>query len=209
MTGPTRPARRHLLVAAVVAAAGLTATACGVPVGPPVALSKSNAPGLFSPTVPTTIPVGVQVQVFLLDTSLVPTPVTRYVGVHAGLTSVLAALVAGPSTTESDTTAIPVGTTIESVQIQNTTVTVNLSAAFALVSGQSQVQAVEQVVYTVATWLKRPSTGVLFEVDGLPTPVPTITPGSFVSDPVTVANYPLPTGTTTTTTTTAPAGAPG
>jgi len=188
-------ANRHQPWHAVLAVAGAllagsAVAACGIPSGAPEVLSKSGP--LFSPIPPTTLPqVGVQVDVYLLDACQVLRPVPRTVGVHSNnLATVLAALVAGPSANEPLTTAIPVGTSVLSADAQDNTATVDLSSAFGLVGGSSRVQAVEQVVWTVETWLKHPEVQVAFEIEGVPVAVPTQVPGTYQAT-VSVANYPL------------------
>lgn len=199
-----QPARRWAAGVLALAGAGLLA-GCGVPTGgAPRVIGRNQLPyGLLSPasvTVPTTAPVqnDVPVNVFLIDSSDAPASVGREVPFPAVLEKVLDALMAGPTqgeTLRGYTTAIPPGTRVLSASVHDGVATVDLSAPFGQIVGVAQVQAVEQVVFTVAADTTV-STGVLFEVDGQPTQVP-IGTGQQVSGPVYAWAY-LPRHTTTT-----------
>ena len=131
------------------------------------------------------------VQIFLVGPSPALQPVSREVPVPAPLSAVLSALVAGPTRSEiarGYTTAIPAGTLVLSNNESAGNVVMNFNAAFGQVSGSAQVQAVAQVVFTVATQLAD-STGVLFEIDGQPIPVP-IGSGALVPGPVYLLDFP-------------------
>ncbi len=200
-------------LAVVLLVLGGTLTACGVPTGPPKAIPPGHVPAqLVSPSQPpnTTIPPGgLSFKVFLIDPQNTLAPYNRVVAVHAGLQGILDYLVAGPAAPEIDvgvTTAIPAGTAVlSSSPPVNNVVTVNFSADFGdPVSQQTQIQAVAQVVYTIASALQ-PTVSVLFEINSAPITVPTLS-GAETAQPVTIADYPgmLSTTTTTTTPTTQP-----
>ncbi|HUZ10122.1 MAG TPA: GerMN domain-containing protein [Acidimicrobiales bacterium] len=207
---PRRPVTRRMvaLAAALGAVAGLAA--CGVPTGPPQGIPPSQVPfQLVSPNPPVTttsiIPSAVPFYIYLFNSNLTLTQYPRFLNVKvAGLTSILETLVTGPSALEAQsgvTTSIPGDTRVLSVSAPvNKVVTVDFGNALSRVTGASQVQAVEQIVFTIDN--AQPSTGVLFEIDGSAIEVPKGNGGS-TAGPVTVADYP---GATTATTTTAPGG---
>jgi hypothetical protein len=219
-----RTGRRARAVAALALSAGALA-GCGVAVSSgPVALPKSQVPnGLLSPNSPpapahdsaTSVPV----QVYLLGPAddveavqrSVPKP-TQILNVPAQLKVVLDRLLAGPTPDEAAqgySTAIPAQTAVLSTSVASgnngVVVTVNFNDVFGLVSGSAQVLAGEQVVLTVVGQIPGYTTGVLFQIDGVPTdiPVPRAN-GALVPGPVTVLDYLPPTPTPSTTTTTAP-----
>ena len=66
-------------------------------------------------------------------------------------------------------------------------VTVDFNTAFGLISGTQEVQAVAQVVFTVTKQVGR-QIGVQFEIEGVPTDVPTAT-GAEVAGPVSYDKY--------------------
>lgn len=167
---------------AVCSLLGLALSGCGVPVdGSPTALAKNNVPfDLLQPspsvtTAPsTTPPVTVTVQVFLLSSTGQLVAVARNVPVPAALSSVLAALVDGPTNAEAAAglqSALPAGTQIVSAPVASAVATVNLSGTFGQLVGQAQIDAVAQIVYT-ATALTG-VTSVAFQLDGQQVAVPT------------------------------------
>jgi hypothetical protein len=199
--------------AGTLAVLALLVASCGVPTGgAPHAVSRSQVPGgLLSPahiTVPTTTPPqnDVPVNIFLIASDTTLRSVVREVPFPAVLSRVLAALTAGPTQGEilrGLGTAIPPGTHVLSTTVQHGVATVNLSSPFGQTSGEAQVQAVSQVVLTVAADTT-PATGVAFEVDGEPIEVP-VGSGQQVPGPVYAWAYlPAPPPSTTTT---VPAGA--
>ncbi len=204
---------RRAGVAAVLVALAALAAGCGVPTGgSPKPIAAAQVPyGLLRQTPTTTTPTqpesGALVDVFFLNASGTAAAVQREVVVPAALRSVLDALLKGPTqgeTLNGYTTAIPTGTRLLSVSADGPVVTVNLSAPFAQLSGTAQIQAVEQVVFTVVAETT-PATGVLFEVLGRPIDVP-VASGQEVPGPVYSWAY-LPGATSTSpTTTTVPAG---
>lgn len=207
--------RRRPAIAGVVLAAALAVGlgACGVPTGgAPRAIARSQVPfNLLSQTPPTTTPTtapssGILVDVFLLNSAGNASAVQREVPAPADLRTALEALMKGPTISEQTagySTAIPDGTRVLAVADTSGVVTVDLSAPFGQLSGTAQVQAVEQVVFTVVAQTT-PATGVTFEVSGLPVDVP-IAQGQEAPGPVYAWAYlPGSIATTTTTTTTTP-----
>jgi spore germination protein GerM len=187
--------------------------ACGIPTGAPKPVPSGQVPGqLVSPNPPTTdttIPSGgVPFEVYLINAQNQLQGYNRTVALHAGLIGILDYLVAGPSLPELEadvTTAIPSGTRVLSVTAptkSDNVVTVDFSTDFGdPVSEVTQIQAIAQVVYTIASAEPLQPTSALFEIDGALIDVPTGN-GTETAQPVTVADYP---GVVTTTTTTGPA----
>jgi spore germination protein GerM len=191
----------------------LLLAACGVPTGgAPHAVNRNQVPGaLLAPArinVPTTAPPKnvVPVNIFLLGTDASSHSVTREVPFPAGLGRVLDALMAGPTqgeTLRGLVTAIPPGTRVLLASLHDDVATVDLSAPFGQTLGVAQVQAVSQVVFTVAADTTQ-STGVQFEVEGKPIEVP-VSSGQLVPGPVYAWAYvPTPPAAAATTTTTTP-----
>ena len=134
----------------------------------------------------------------------------------ATLTAAVDALLAGPTAPEvaaGDVTAFSNGVRLLSADVTGgvTTrvATVNFNQAFGEISGSLQVLAVAQVVFTVTHQLGQ-TTGVQFEIQGVPIEVPSAS-GAQVPGPVHLAQYatrgPLSTTPTTATPTTAAAPA--
>ena len=185
MTGagpPTRRGHPRAAPVAVLAALVTLATGCGVPVDRgPTALPRRGVPfDLLAPETPTsstsTQPpqVAVTVQVYLLAPTGHVAAVNRDVPVPAPLTTVLGALVDGPTNAEASAglqTAIPTQTQVLSATVAGGTATVDLGGPFGQLVGQAQIDAVAQVVFT-ATALPG-VTGVAFELSGQPVDVPT------------------------------------
>jgi spore germination protein GerM len=92
------------------------------------------------------------------------------------LSAILTSLMAGPSSAEQSsglTTAIPNDVNVISASTTSPgVVTVNLSNGFAQIIGSATEEAVGQVVATVATQ-NGVNTGVVFEIEGVRTSVPT------------------------------------
>jgi hypothetical protein len=179
------------VAAGVTAAVAVVTAACGVPVtGAPAAISRHDVPfGLLarsSPTATTTPPPSstglVTVQIYLVGPAShlvaeardVPAPAAG-VDSDAGLVTILQALVDGPTSAEAAAGLqgeIPTQTRVLSgTQITGSVATVNLSTTFGQLAGQSQIEAIAQVVYTVTGNLPMVS-GVTFEIDGQPASVP-------------------------------------
>lgn len=127
-------------------------------------------------------------QVFLVSSTHL-TAVDRLEPSPVDISTALAQLLAGPSSTESFEgvgTDIPAGTTIRSLGTTGGVATLDLSDTFASVAGQSQILAIAQVVYTVT---ELPGiTQVEFELGGAATEVPSAD-GTLLDRPVDRADY--------------------
>ena len=181
-----------VLGAAVVALVG---AGCAIPTeGGPVSIAPSKVPfGLLNPhppTTTTTLPkpsslVSVKVVFLNSNANNQLTPVDRVLSLPAPLTAILSDLIAGPSATEQSiglTTAIPNDVVVLSATTSGGIVTVNFNSAFGFIAGTGAEEAVAQVVATVAS-ANGIGTGVIFEIDGVRTSVPTAN-GSQVPGPV-------------------------
>jgi spore germination protein GerM len=194
-----RPRRtgRAAVVAPVVAMLAFLAAGCSIPTqSGPSTIASSRVPyHLLDPHQPTTTTTQpkpasfVPVKVFYLNANAndqLAAPVVRYVSAPAPLISIINALLAGPSSSESAaglTTAIPTDVTVLSAaSTSSNIVTVDFNAAFGQITGTATEQAVAQVVATVVTEAGL-GTGVIFEIEGQRTSVP-IANGSQVSGPV-------------------------
>jgi spore germination protein GerM len=139
------------------------------------------------PSSATTAPSGAG-RVFFIRVDRV-VEVTSFDPVEVSAEEAILLLLAGPSEVDVAAgirSAIPDGTTLVDLSVQNGVATIDLSEAFFSVSGQEQTLATAQVVLTVTTVPE--ITRVRFEVDGEPIDVPradgTLAPGS-----VTAADY--------------------
>jgi len=196
-----RPHRRGVLRAVMVVLA-LAAAACGIPTsGTPTAIDKKDVPfHLLSPSTPTTtgstVPgaVTVQEQIFLVSGAIQTlVPVDRDVVVpttlSATVTEALIALLKGPTATESDsglTTYLSSTKTRVSAKVSGGIATVDFTSNPIQLVGATETLAIAQVVFT-ATEVTG-VTGVLFEIAGIPTPVPTAS-GATVPGPVDRTSY--------------------
>jgi spore germination protein GerM len=170
---------RRLVVAAVACALAVGAAACGVPGDrAPRAISRDDVPfGLLVPsTTPSTAPGSLQpsrgVTVFLVSgTHLVA--VGREVATPATVFKTLNALLGGPTAPESAAgfrTAINDQTRLLGLKVQQGVATIDLSGGFVGVSGQEQIFALAQIVYTATA--DPTVTSVLFALDDRPVEVP-------------------------------------
>src|SRR5580698_9018710 len=143
----TRPRLVALLVVLGLAGAG-----CGIPTqqGPNTILPNQVPFGLLSSEPPSTTTTQprlsslVPVKIYLLTRDQQLTAVERYVFSPAPLNSVLAALVSGPTASDSSsglTSAVPRDVTILGAQLVGSSVTVNLSSSYSSVTGASAEQA--------------------------------------------------------------------
>jgi spore germination protein GerM len=182
--------RRHAALAAVLLLV-FVAAGCAIPTqSTPSTMSASKVPfNLLDPRLPTTTTTQpksfVSVKVFFLDTANQLESATRFVASPAPLSAVITSMLAGPTKGETDqglSTAIPSDVTVLTATTEGSIVTVNLSAAFGQITGNSIELAVAQIVATVASE-NGPTTGVVFEIEGERTSVP-IANGSQVNGPV-------------------------
>jgi spore germination protein GerM len=184
--------RRGILCAVLVG--GLALAACGIPTQKvPSSISPSRVPlHLASPgsagstTTQPDAKSQVQVTVYLLNADNVLVPLHRFVQVPAPLSSIITAMLGGPTQTDENDglyTAIPSDVAVLSVPpAQGSVVTVNFNDAFGQITGADAELAVAQVVATVVAQSK-PETSVQFEIDDQPISVP-ISSGAQVSGPV-------------------------
>jgi spore germination protein GerM len=166
-----------------LATLAVVAAGCAIPTqSSPSTMGPSKVPfDLLDPHPPTTTTTTqpkptsyVSVQVYFLNATSALTPVQRFVAAPAPLMSVLGALLDGPSSSDPQgiTTAIPNNVKLLSVTTQAGIVTVNMNAAFGAITGNSIEEAVAQIVATIAMDQGN-NPGVLFEIDGQRTSVPT------------------------------------
>ena len=168
---------------------------------PPTAINKKDVPfHLLSPSSPTTtgstVPgaVTVQEQIFLVSGALQTlVPVDRDIVVpttlSATVTEALIALLKGPTATESNSgleTYLSSTKTGVSARVNGGIATVDFTTNPIQLVGASQTLAVAQVVFTATAVAG--VTGVLFEIAGQPTPVPTAS-GATVEGPVDRSSY--------------------
>jgi hypothetical protein len=181
---------RRLGTLAVLA---LLAAGCAIPTqSGPSGIPSSHVPfGLLNaqpPVTTTTQPNPsslVPVKVYFLTNTEQLQSVQRVVVTPASLTSIIASLLGGPSSSETGlglATAIPNNVMVLSAVAAGPMVTVNFNSAFSQISGTFVELAVAQVVATIAAQ-NGLSTGVIFEIDGQRTSVP-IASGASVSGPV-------------------------
>jgi len=171
----------------------LSGASCGVGgQSSPHILSRTQVPfGLLETTTSTTTearPSQAMLTVYLVSAGhlvavnrMVPTPVS--------LSGAIDALLAGPTWAEAATgitTDIPAGTELRSVRVEGNNAVVDFSDALATVSGQSQILALAQVVFT-ATEMAQVD-GVSIELDGTPTEVPS-QGGTLLDRPATRRDY--------------------
>ncbi len=187
---------------AILGLLALAAAGCGIPTqSGPSTIAANHVPfGLLNPQSPVTTTTQpkpsslVPVKVYFVSPSQQLVGVARVVESPAPLTSVITSMLAGPTKAEAAsptllTTAIPNSVVVLSAGTEagSNTVVVNFNDAFSQISGTSAELAVAQVVSTVAAQ-NGLSTGVIFEINGQRTSVPTAS-GSSVPGPVYLLQY--------------------
>jgi spore germination protein GerM len=172
---------------------------CAIPTqSAPSTMAPSKVPfDLLDPRLPTTTTTQpkpsslVPVKVFFLNSTSQLTAAGRVVAAPAPLTAIITSMLAGPTRTETTslglTTAIPSNVAVISANTAAGIVTVNMNAAFDLITGNSIELAVGQIVATVTSQTGN-DTGVVFEVEGERTSVP-IANGSQVNGPVYILEF--------------------
>ncbi len=171
---------RSLGALGALAVAGLALGACGIPTqrsaGPISARQlKTRLPSTRPTVSPCTKSACTPVDVFFVGPDGRLTPVGRVAPPHPKISTVIDALLGGPTPPERAKgigTALGTGITLLSVQqaSQSSTVVLDFSADFGILSGLQEVLGVAQVVYTVASI--RPGFGVIFEIEGVHIEVP-------------------------------------
>jgi spore germination protein GerM len=175
--------RPRAAVVALVAAMTVGVAGCGIPVDrSPSALPRKGVPfGLLQPSARSTTttsapsPVEAPVHIYLITGDGHLIAVSREVpAAQESLTTVLEALVIGPTDTEATAgleTAVPTQTVVLAASVgAGGIATVNLGGTFGELVGQAQIQAVAQIVFTTASLPG--TTGVAFELSGKSVDVP-------------------------------------
>lgn len=179
---------------AALLALALGVAACGVPEDDePRALSERGVPfGLLSPaTTQTTSPIAqpaASAVVYLVRENRL-LPVQRQVRVPVSAGRLLDALLEGPTQDEAAAgfrTAISSEARVRDVTAAAGVVTIELSREFVEVSGQDQILALAQIVFTATE--TDAAGAVRFRLDGEPVEVPRAD-GTLTSAPLTRADY--------------------
>lgn len=177
---------------------GLAAAGCAIPTqSVPSAIPANRVPfNLLNPHLPTptTAPqASVPVKIYLLGPNRRLVPESRVVDNPAPLKSVIVQLLMGPSNKETRAgikTAIPGNVRVASATVSKSPddiATVDFNEAFGQIATADTELAVAQVVFTVVAETSL-GTGVVFQIDGQPIPVP-IGNGTSVSGPVYISQY--------------------
>ncbi len=194
---------RGSLLAAVVVVLAVAGTACGIPISQsPRSIAKSDVPfHLLDPATSTTVAsssppeVGVPETIYLVAQSQHLTPVSRDVRFPANLTQILGALIDGPTPAESalGLQSFLTAKTSVTATVVGGIATVDFTTSPVEVVGADETLAIAQVVFTATQ--QSGVKGVVFEIDGQPTPVPAGN-GTQVTGPVSRSTYlpqaPLP-----------------
>jgi spore germination protein GerM len=166
------------------------AVACGVPAHGPVDVAAAPAAGSQESVAPPGDSSTIAVTVYLTEKGAIR-PVTRQVPRTPRIgTGSLEALLVGPTANESArgvTTAIPAGTSLLGLVIDQGLAKVNLSSRFSAAADTGPVAVrVAQVACTLASF---PSIkGLLISLEGRPLSVP-LGDGALTDRPVTCASY--------------------
>lgn len=191
--------RRAAALGALLMGVAFLVAGCAIPTqSAPSTMAPSKVPfDLLDPRLPTTTTTQpkpsslVPVKVFFLNSTSQLTAAGRVVAAPAPLTAIITSMLAGPTRTETTslglTTAIPSNVAVISANTAAGIVTVNMNAAFDLITGNSIELAVGQIVATVTSQTGN-DTGVVFEVEGERTSVP-IANGSQVNGPVYILEF--------------------
>ena len=192
-------ARRIRPILALVLVVMATA-ACGISTAStPTIIPRANVPfDLLNPRLPgnvtpvsTTVPPAVAApeEIYLVAPSQHVIAVSRDVQLPATLTDILGALLEGPTSAESSAglQSFLTGTNTQvSASVAGGVATVDFTGNPVQVVGPNQTLAIAQVVFTVTQ--QAGVTGVLFEIAGKPTDVPTAS-GAQVPGPVDRTSY--------------------
>lgn len=187
-----------LALVGVLALAGAALTGCGVPTGGAQALPRSAVPSRLlekqppPTTTPTTFPSDYieETLYWVSSNGTQLTSGTRDVPSDGALRALLDDLVSGPIASETasgDTTALPSNANLLGVSVGDGTVTVDFARPFGVISGNAQILAVAQVVYTVVDFAGCDD-GVEFQINGTQVPVP-VAGGALTTTPVHQLDY--------------------
>ncbi len=191
-----RQIMRRRTISGLLVACGLLLGACGIPTSNQADVVPSHDVPfhLLSPTVPTSTTTTlfaapyVSELIYLVKSSAL-VGVRREVVVPAPLNTVIDALLAGPTSSETAnglTTALPPSVRIVSTVIVAGVATINMNAAFGQISGSAETLAVGQLVLTATS--QPDVTAVSFAINGLAIAVPTAD-GASTKVPVTASQY--------------------
>ncbi len=202
-------ALRALGALAGVATLGFTLTACGIPTQPsasPISTARiqTRLPSTRPVTNPCVKSYCVPVDVYFVTANGRLRPEGRVVPPDAKLSTVIGALLGGPTATEHAGgigTALGAGIRLLSARVTGKVATLNFNLDFGELSGTQEVLGVAQVVYTVTAVM--PGGEVTFEVADVAIPVPVAT-GVVATGPVHESQYATLLTTTASTTTTTP-----
>lgn len=169
--------------------AGAILTACAVPdQSQPDIINGSQPVGRPSAVSHPGTPTAVRISVYLVNSSNQLTAVMRPDSV-AGLSTAVSALLAGPTGQEQAaglSSAIPVGTTLNSVRRSGSTADLDFSDALASVSGREQLLAFAQIVLTADSLAEVDRVRISIAGQEVNAPEPN---GTLAQGPVTKSDY--------------------
>lgn len=183
-----RPGRTAVLAATVLVVSAVLA-GCSVPdQSQPDIINGSGAAVRPSPVSQPATPTSAQMQVYFVNNSNQVEAVDRSKPV-AQLSTAIAALLAGPTSQEiaaGMSSAIPVGTTLDSARRSGSTAALDFSDALASVSGREQLLAFAQIVLTAESLsaVDRVQISIAGQVVNAPEP-----DGTLAQGPVTRNDY--------------------
>jgi len=188
--------RRTTLVAValVTVGLGLSLGGCGIPLQAtaqriPGSERSTGLSQATTTTAPQTVHGYVQVSVYLTTHGSYVLPEPRFMKPHGRLATVIDLLLAGPQTSERYKgigSAIPTGSTLQTVRSGRDIVTLEFNSKFFTLSGPQEVLGIAQVVDTVDAF--KPGVGVRFAIAGADISVP-LENGQLSTAPVHAAQY--------------------
>ncbi|HET6965376.1 MAG TPA: GerMN domain-containing protein [Acidimicrobiales bacterium] len=169
--------------------AGALLTACAVPdQSQPDIINGSRPVGRPSAVSHPGSPAAARIEVYLVSGSNQLTAVSRP-DPSSGLSTAVAALLAGPTSQEQAaglSSAIPVGTTLNSVRQSGSTADLDFSDALASVSGREQLLAFAQIVLTADSLTQVDRVRISIAGQEVNAPEPN---GTLAQGPVTKSDY--------------------
>ena len=181
--------RSTSMITAVLAAASLAASSCGVgDQAAPVEISGAHLPAPPSTVAGSTQRIGRQVRVYLVASSdqLVPAVRSDPVG---DIGAALKDLLAGPSRAEvaaGITSAVPSGTRLSSAQLLGTTARLDFTEQLTSVTGHEELLAFAQIVTTACASPGVEQVEIYVAGQAVNAPEPN---GTLAQGPVTAADY--------------------